>query len=126
MIRAPRSAIAVVIAVVLAVGTGCTDDDPDEVRATVTSETAKACLREELNSMRHAIRVAHTGLENTLPDVRALFDQALSGVKKAPGGTGSKFPIRSVFQTVFDTLRSNRATLREALSRSGRCADELR
>ncbi len=121
MMRAPRNAVVVATAIVLAVGPGCTNDDPDEAPATVASGPAEACLREELKSMRHAVQVAHNGLENTLPDVRALFDQALSGVKKVPGGTGSKFPIRSVFGTVLDTLKSNRATLREALSQSVRC-----
>jgi hypothetical protein len=119
--RAPTRAVVGVIVIALAIGPGCTDGDSDEVRAAVTPGPVEACLREQLKSMRHAVRVAHDGLENTLPDVRALFDQALSGVKKVPGGTGSKFPIRSVFGTIFDTLKGNRATLRDTLREAEPC-----
>ncbi len=71
--------------------------------------------------MRHAIRVAHDGLHNTLPDVQQLFNQALAGAEDVPGGTGEKFPIRVVFGSVLDTLKSNRNTLEAALAGNRPC-----
>ena len=97
------------------------DQGPRIVDQSATVAAEVSCLRAGVKSLRHAIRIAHDGLQNALPTVGRLFRQARVGAERVSGGTGSKFPIDGVFGTVFETLTSNRATLRAELRDRNDC-----
>lgn len=115
-----RRLVWIALLVTATIPFGCTQHDPERVPAGVGS-VREACLQDKVKSMRQAIKYAHNGLENALPDMRRVFRQGLRGVRRVSGGTEAKFPTASVFNVLADRLADDRQTLAQTLRELHAC-----